>query len=275
MTDPGSLDSYQTRSAHFPATLFTDRQCYSQPFPSPPSPALAVFSAAQVIQSSVIVLQPSRSCEPSSIRQKNPNSYALFLKERFSHYNGKCFHARNKHCRLQFSICPRSPRKLLPLLSLAASDKKVLWHPFSLTSFMRFASAAARITRTSLQKQVKRRRRSFRALPRLPYTPPVHRPQTGQCSHRYRNAKKLPSPFKITEEDSRFIEEFPKPPYPNGRAVFASGKLKGLGKDVSNKLGEVSAEWTKLSEAQKHAFEQQAQQELRRYRDTLTKFLKH
>ena len=80
--------------------------------------------------------------------------------------------------------------------------------------------------------------------------------------------------FKITADDKLFIKEFPKPPYPNGRAVFSSGKLKGLGKDVVNKIGQVSAEWTKLTEAQRHAFEQQAQQELSRYRSTLTQFLK-
>lgn len=95
------------------------------------------------------------------------------------------------------------------------------------------------------------------------------------AAHRYRNAEKLPVSFKITKEDNRFIKEFPKPPYPNGRAVFASSKLKGLGREVTNKIGEVSAEWKKLSEAQKHAFEQQAQQELRHYRDTLVNFLKH
>jgi hypothetical protein len=69
------------------------------------------------------------------------------------------------------------------------------------------------------------------------------------AAHRYRSAEKLPESFKITKEDNLFIKEFPKPPYPNGRAVFASGKLKGLGKDVTSKIGEVSAGWKKLSEA--------------------------
>lgn len=83
----------------------------------------------------------------------------------------------------------------------------------------------------------------------------------GTLHHRYR----------LTADEQALVSALPKKPYVTGRALFMADRMRGSGKQATTKLKEASSEWTRLSETQRLQYEQQAQQDQRRYREAINK----
>lgn len=83
----------------------------------------------------------------------------------------------------------------------------------------------------------------------------------GTLQHRYR----------LTPDEQALVAALPKKPYGTGRALFMASRMKGSGKQATTKLKEAAGEWTRLSEMQRSQYEQQAQQDQRRFREAIDK----